>query len=188
MSSQLLWDTARAAGIVAWAVAAASVVWGLALSTRVLRGKPRPPWLFDLHRFLGGLALIFTAVHVLAVVFDTYVHFSLINVMAPFTGTWHPVAVAWGIAGLYLLVAVELTSLARTHVSKVLWRRVHFGSFVLFVVSTVHGLSAGTDGGSRLFQAAVFGTGALVAMLTAVRVMQSVAHRAYAAGPIGSPA
>ena len=97
MTSQLTWYAARAAGIVAWALAAGSVVWGLALSTRATGRKPRPAWLFDLHRFLGGLALVFTAIHVVAIVADTYVHFSLINVLVPFTGTWHPAAVAWGI-------------------------------------------------------------------------------------------
>ena len=40
-------------------------------------------------------------------------HFSLVNVLVPLTGDWHPLAVAWGIAGMYLLLAVELTSLAR---------------------------------------------------------------------------
>ena len=66
MTSQLTWYAARAAGIVAWALAAGSVVWGLALSTRATGRKPRPAWLFDLHRFLGGLALVFTAIHVIA--------------------------------------------------------------------------------------------------------------------------
>jgi hypothetical protein len=77
MSSQVFWYAARASGIVAWALAAAAVVWGLALSTRVPVRRPRRPWLFDLHRFLGGLALSFTGVHVLSVVADSYVHFSL---------------------------------------------------------------------------------------------------------------
>ena len=72
MSSQVFWFAARASGIVAWALAAGSVVWGLALSTRVLGGRPRPAWLFDLHRFLGGLALVFVGVHVLAVLADSY--------------------------------------------------------------------------------------------------------------------
>ena len=114
MSSQMVWYTARSAGIVAWAVAAASVIWGLALSTRALVKRPRPAWLFDLHRFLGGLALVFTAVHVVAILADSYVPFGLVEVLVPFVGTWHPVAVAWGIVGLYVLLAVELTSLART--------------------------------------------------------------------------
>lgn len=107
MTSQIAWYAARAAGIVAWALAAGSVVWGLALSTHVLGRKPRPAWIFDLHRFLGGLALMFTGVHVGAILLDTYVHFSVVNVLVPFTGTWHPVAVAWGIVAFYVLLAVS---------------------------------------------------------------------------------
>ena len=180
MTSQLTWYAARAAGIVAWALAAGSVVWGLALSTRATGRKPRPAWLFDLHRFLGGLALVFTAIHVVAIVADTYVHFSLINVLVPFTGTWHPAAVAWGIVAFYLLLAVELTSLARAHVSKRLWRRVHFASFVLFAASTVHALSAGTDTGSRAFVLSVAAACGLVAALTAVRILRTLGRRGRA--------
>jgi predicted ferric reductase len=170
MSSQLLWYSARAAGIVAWALAASSVVWGLALSTHVLGRKPRPAWLFDLHRFLGGMALIFTGIHVLAVLADTYVHFSILNVLVPFTGSWHPLAVAWGIVGFYLLLAVELTSLARAHVSKRLWRRVHFASFALFVMTTVHALTAGTDRRSPAFLIAVVASCGVVVVLTCMRM------------------
>src|SRR5439155_22653243 len=110
MSSTIVWYTARAAGIVAWSLAGASVLWGLAISTRALKGRPRPAWLFDLHRFLGGIAVAFTAIHVGAILLDTYVHFSLVNVVVPFTGTWHSAAVAWGIVAIYVLVAVDLTS------------------------------------------------------------------------------
>jgi len=170
--SQTLWYVARAGGIVAWALAAASVVWGLALSTRALRGTPRPAWIFDLHRFLGGLALIFTGVHVVAILLDGYVHFGLVEVLVPLTGTWRPVAVAWGIVGLYLLLAVELTSLARARISKRLWRRVHFASFALFAASTVHAVTAGTDSGTPAFLAAVVATILLVAFLTALRLVR----------------
>src|SRR5437764_9360469 len=145
MSTQLTWYAARASGIVAWALAAGSVVWGLALSTRALGRTPRPAWLFDLHRFLGGLALIFTGVHVGAILLDTYVHFSLANVLVPFTGTWHPAAVAWGITAFYLLLAVELTSLARARISKKLWRRVQLRSFALFAAGTADALPSGPD-------------------------------------------
>lgn len=143
--SHLWWYAARAAGLVAWALLTASVAWGLALSTRALGRRPRPAWLLDLHRALGGLAVIFTAVHVVAIMLDSYVHFGLSEVLVPFASSWHPVAVAWGIAAFYLLAAVELTSLARRHLPKRVWRRVHDASFPLFVFATVHGLSAGTD-------------------------------------------
>jgi hypothetical protein len=173
MNVQLTWYAARAAGIVAWALAAASVLWGLALSTRALGAKPRPSWLFDLHRFLGGAAVIFTGLHVSAILLDSYVHFGLVEVLVPLTGSWHPVAVAWGIVSLYLLLAVELTSLARRHLSKRLWRRVHLGSFALFLFSTIHGLTAGTDRGSPVVVGAMVAVSAAVIGLTVERIHQA---------------
>ena len=168
--SQLWWYTARAGGIMAWALMAASVLWGLALSTKVLRGRPRPNWILDLHRFLGGLALIFTAVHVVAIVFDSYVHFGLVQVLVPFTGTWHPAAVAWGIVGLYLLAAVEITSLLRSRLPKRVWRATHVLSFPLFAVTTVHALTAGTDRHTVALRTLIIGAVLNVTALTWVRV------------------
>jgi len=175
MSTSLPWYFARSAGILAWALLAASVVWGLVLSTKARIGthKPRPAWLLDLHRYLGGLALVFTVVHVLAVMADTYVHFDPISVLVPFAATWHPLAVAWGVAGLYLLLAVEITSLLRTRLPKGWWRKVHFATFALFGVATVHGLTAGTDARSWLFQGTAAAVVLLVAALTGKRVLEA---------------
>ena len=52
----------------AWALVSASVLWGLLLSTKVLGRRPRPNWMLDLHRFLGGTAVVFTVVHVISVI------------------------------------------------------------------------------------------------------------------------
>jgi DMSO/TMAO reductase YedYZ heme-binding membrane subunit len=175
MSSLLPWYIDRAAGLVSWTILTASVVWGLSISTKtnVPGRRPRPNWMLDLHRFLGGLATIFTLVHVAAILVDSYIHFDLVSVLVPFASTWRPVAVAWGVAGLYLLMAVELTSLARKHLSKRVWRMTHFASFPLFVVATVHGLTAGTDAGTWLFEAAVAVATLVIGGLTVVRIRQS---------------
>jgi methionine sulfoxide reductase heme-binding subunit len=176
MNKQLWWYIARSGGIVAWALLAASVLWGLALSTKVLRGKPRPNWILDLHRFLGGLALIFTGIHVTALVLDSYVHFGLAELLVPFASAWHPVAVAWGVIGLYLLIAVELTSLARKRISKRTWRLTHYLSFPLFLLTTVHALSAGTDRSTLLLQWSVIAVSAAITGLTFVRLNKADRH------------
>ena len=46
---------------------------------------------------------------------------------------------------MYLLVAIEITSLAMRKMPRRTWHAVHLTSYVLFVVATVHGLTAGTD-------------------------------------------
>ena len=164
MNGQIWWYTARSGGILAALLLAASVLWGLTMTTKVAGRITRPAWLLDLHRFLAAAALVFTGIHVLAILLDTYVHFGLEEVLVPLTGTWHPVAVAWGIVGFYLLAAIEVTSLVRSHLPQRVWRSVHFVSFPLFVVTAIHGLSAGTA-------------------LTTLRVASATSLRPQAASP-----
>jgi DMSO/TMAO reductase YedYZ heme-binding membrane subunit len=171
MDSKLIWYTARASGLVTWALLAASVLWGLALTTKVLRGRPRAAFILDLHRFLGAAALVFLTIHVTSIVLDSYVHFGIIEVLVPFTGSWHPGAVAWGIAGLYLLLAVEVTSKFRARLPKRVWRSAHYLSFPLLAVATVHGLTAGTDRHNPFVFYGMLTISSVAAVLTAVRIV-----------------
>ena len=170
MSVQLPWYVARASGLVAWALLAGSMLWGLAMTTKTFKRVVRRPWLLDLHRFLGGLALIFTVVHIVAIMGDTYVHFGIAEVLVPLAAKWHPVAVAYGIIGFYLLAAVELTSLARKSIPNALWRRVHYLSFPLYLVTTVHLLTAGTDRHNAALRLTVLAVTSMVIGLLSVRI------------------
>ena len=181
MNDKVWWYATRSAGIVAWALLALSVLWGLALSTRAFGKRPRPNWLLDLHRFLGGLAVIFTGVHVVAIVLDSFVDFSVLNVVVPFTGSWHPAAVAWGIVAMYALAAVEITSLLRKRISKQAWRVTHYLSFPLFALATIHVLTAGTDRHTLLLRALLTIGVVSVVLLTAIRVWQADQHDVMAA-------
>jgi predicted ferric reductase len=189
----LTWDVARAGGLVAWGLATASVVWGLAISTRLAKRRPWPAWLLDMHRFLGSLAVVFTVVHVGAVLLDSYTHFSLAAVLVPFVTTWHPAAVAWGIVAFYLLLAVELTSLLKPRIGRTWWRRTHYLSFALFAFSTVHAVMAGTDTRSVLVLAALAAFSLPVFALVGIRLgaprMPARAPRTIPAGiaPVRRP-
>ncbi len=187
MNSTLIWYTARASGLVAWALLAASVLWGLAQTTRMFRAsqRARPAWLLDLHRFLGASALVFLAVHITSILLDTYVHFGIIEVLVPFTGTWHPGAVAWGIAAMYLLLAVELTSLLRSRLPRRVWRATHYVTFPLFAVATVHALTAGTDRHLAPMQIGMLAVSALIAGLLVFRIVAHATAREQSAAPLG---
>jgi predicted ferric reductase len=167
--SQTWWYAARAGGIVAWALASLSVITGLQLSTRLVR-KPAPNWVLDVHRFLGGLTVAFVAVHMAGLAADQFVGFGPVELLVPFASGYKPAAVALGVVGMYLLVAIELTSLAMRKMPRRTWHAVHLTSFVLFLVATVHGVTAGTDRHSALFQWACLLTAAVVLMMTLVRI------------------
>ena len=139
------WDIARASGLVAWLLLAASLVLGVVLSSKLLR-RPRPVLMLDLHRYLGGLAVTFVGVHLAALVADSFIHFGSAELLVPLASTWRPGAVAWGIVATYLLLAVEATSLLMRRLPRRGWYAVHLCSYALFALATVHGLLAGTDG------------------------------------------
>jgi predicted ferric reductase len=145
LSNHLTWYVARGAGLLTWALLVASMTWGLLYATRVLGRRASAWWLLGVHRFLGASALVFIGIHVAALIADSYVHFSLTDAFVPFTGSWHPVAVGWGIVTMYLLVTIEITSLLRSRMDRQLWRMIHLASYPAFALATVHGLAAGTD-------------------------------------------
>lgn len=175
IATNLAWYVARSSGLVGWTLLTASVLWGLAISTKATTfgRRPKPAWTLDLHRYLGGLATIFTALHVSAIVADSYLHFDLASILVPFASSWRPGAVAWGVVGLYLLAAVEVTSLARKRLPRRLWRMTHFASFPLFLSATAHAVTAGTDGRSYVFITIASTAVAAVAGLTALRIQQA---------------
>ena len=177
MSNQLFWFIARASGIVSWALLTTSVVWGLLLSSKVLGKRPRPNWLLDLHRFLGGVAAIFVGVHVTALVADSFVHIGPSEILVPLTSSYRPVAVAWGVVSLYLLAAVELTSLARKHLPKQVWHGIHMASFPLFAMATIHALTAGTDSANTVFRMVIVAASVGVVGLTALRLVQATEEK-----------
>ncbi|HLF40675.1 MAG TPA: ferric reductase-like transmembrane domain-containing protein [Acidimicrobiia bacterium] len=152
MNEKLWWYVARSGGLVAWWTVSASVLVGLVLSTRVVQRRGIAPWLLAVHRFLGGLAVVFTGIHIAGLVADSWVHFGWSDVLVPLASRWRPVAVAWGVIGFYLLLAIEVTSLLMRRLPRRWWRAVHSSAFALFVLSGVHAFSAGADGDNPVVQ------------------------------------
>ena len=165
----LWWYVARASGIIAWVMLAAAVIWGVLFATRFLGSRVRPAWTLDLHRWLGGLSVTFTGVHVAGLMLDDYVEFGAREILVPMASEWRPTAVAWGIVAAYLLIAVQATSLAMKRLPRRLWKWVHMTSFGMFFVASMHAGLAGTDVGNRLYLA--------TAMLVVMSVVFASAYR-----------
>jgi predicted ferric reductase len=189
VNGKLTWYAARASGLVAWALVTASILWGLALSTRLIRRRGAPAWLLDLHKFLGTLSMVFVGVHIFALWADSYVHFGPSELFVPMASEWRPGAVAWGIAATYLLVAIELTSWAIRKVPRRLWRAVHLASFPLFGAATVHAFTAGADRMNVAVQWAALTGAFLILFFGAFRIRRvSSAATSLRAAPLPRPA
>jgi methionine sulfoxide reductase heme-binding subunit len=188
MSSATWWYLARAFGLVAWALVTATVVWGLALSGHLV-SRPRPAWVLDLHRHLAALSVVFVAGHLAGLVADGYVHFGVAELLVPFASAWHPAAVAWGVVGLYLLIAIQGTSLLVRRLPKPVWRALHRTAVVLYLLVTVHAFAAGSDVDGRAARWLALGSLALVAFLLSFRLLGRVrSSRRRVPGRIGTRA
>jgi hypothetical protein len=177
VDEKLWWYLARASGIVAWLMLTATVLWGLLLSTRLLQDRRKPAWLLDLHRWLGGLALTFTAVHMAGLALDGYVDFGLRELLVPFASTWEPVAVAWGVVAFHLLVAVQVTSLMMRRLPRRAWKAIHSTSFALFWMTSLHAALAGSDTGSGWYRWSATAMILLVIFAVTYRVLAGTVRR-----------
>jgi DMSO/TMAO reductase YedYZ heme-binding membrane subunit len=169
MRSQTWWYAARAGGIVAWVLLTLAVIGGLQLSTRLVR-RPAPAWVLDVHRFVAGLSVVFVVVHLLGLWGDTFVQFTAADLFVPFASSYHSGALALGIVAMYLLLAIEITSLLMKRMSRRAWHAVHLSSYALFFVATVHGLLLGTDRHNTLFRACSLVAAIVVLFMTLVRL------------------
>lgn len=139
------WDVARAGGFTAYILLTLSVAWGLALTMHWQSGRWPRLINSELHNFLTLLALIFTGVHVLAVWIDPFTRFNWSEVFIPFVSHYRPLWMAFGIVGLYLGLAIGLSTWLRRWISYQWWRQLHILTLLLYFFVTIHGIATGSD-------------------------------------------
>ena len=175
----LSWELARVGGMVAYVLITASVVIGMLVSLK-LRSPRWPRWVTtELHRFVTLLALVFAVVHGVAVWIDPFTGFTPAEVLVPLASHYRPLWMAAGIVAGYLLLGVWASEYARPRIGYAWWRRLHFLSFGVFVLATLHGVGSGSDTADA-WGLLVYGTaGASVLIL--------VIWRLLAGGRLGGP-
>jgi predicted ferric reductase len=122
-------------------------MWGLLLRTRILPAAS-PVRLMNLHKYLGSLALLTLAIHLVTVILDPTLGFTWANVLIPFTASWKPLALATGIIAAYLMVPVQLVARVRARMGKAgaTWfNRTHLIAYAAWPLATAHYVMAGTD-------------------------------------------
>jgi DMSO/TMAO reductase YedYZ heme-binding membrane subunit len=144
-SSQLLWYTTRATGLVALVLLTGSVVLGVLTSVR-LRTRNWPGFaLQDLHRRIALLSFVFVAMHVVTTVSDSFAPIGWVSVFVPFTSGYRRLWLGLGTVAVDLLLAVTLSSMLRRRINPRTWRALHWLAYASWPLAVVHGLGTGTD-------------------------------------------
>lgn len=183
----LWWYLTRASAMLAWALLTLSVVWGILLSTRILRRIDNPGWLQDLHRYLGGLSVVMVLLHMVTLMLDGWLQFSPVEVLVPFATDFRPFAVALGVIAFYLLIAVQGTSMIMHRLPRKFWKSLHYASYATVLLVSFHAGLSGTDVGSIGYMILAYGLIGLTAVATVVRIAVSNRTRAAARAEVWVP-
>ena len=177
MTEQVWWYATRAAGLMTWSTAVASVIIGMLLSTRLLGRRASASWLLDVHRFLGGLSAVFLIVHMVTLWADSFVDFGWEELLIPGRSSFDNVAVAWGVGAMWSLIAVEITSILRRWISHSLWKRTHYLSIVTVGAGSVHGYQLGSDVDNPLAWGGALAASGVVIILSLFRLRKKPSQR-----------
>lgn len=185
MSEQFWWYVARASGMVAAVLLALTLIWGLLITTKLIDRRGLPAWLTDLHRYLGGLSVVFIAVHLAALVFDSYLVFSWSDLFVPFASSWKAGPVAWGVGAFWGLVVVEGSSMLQRRMKRSVWRGLHLLSYPVALMTAVHAVQSGTDAANPWFRSVSIALILLLSALTLFRILHRPAKRSVLPGRPG---
>jgi methionine sulfoxide reductase heme-binding subunit len=174
------WYVARASGMVAFALLTTTIVLGLVMSGRArLRRWPRFA-VEDVHRFASLLTWAFVGIHALALLADSYLPFSVLDLVVPGSAPYRPLATALGVVAAEFLAALAVANLLRTRISYRTWRRTHYLNLGVWLLALGHGVTAGSDSDTSWALALYVLSAGLVAGLTAWRVLATRAAGTWA--------
>lgn len=144
-SANVPWYLSRATGFVAYLLLFATVVLGLSIRTKSLDRLVARWRITDIHTFLSVLVVLFVVVHVTVLLGDTFIGFSVVQLLVPFASAYLPVWTGIGILSAYLLLLVAISFPARRLTGYRFWRTLHYLTFVVYSGALVHAVFTGTD-------------------------------------------
>ena len=165
------WLLARAGGLSAYVLLTSSVLAGLTLKSRPFGRALRAAAVTDVHRFLALLGLGMLVLHGVALTLDRTVHMPVAALVVPGISPYRPLAVALGVLACELMALVVVSFSLRRRIGMRNWRRLHWATYLLFLLATVHGLAAGTDSAQPWAHGLYLGAVGAVVFATAWRAL-----------------
>jgi predicted ferric reductase len=166
-----VWYASRAAALVAYLLLSGSVIWGLILTTKIIKEVTPPPVVLALHNAISWAAITLGVLHAAALLWDTYYTYTILDLVVPFVGPYRPGWVGLGTVGLYLMVLTSITFVWRSWLGQKNWKLIHYLTFPVYALVTLHSLKSGTDSGEIGVQVLYSGSVLLVLFLTNYRLL-----------------
>lgn len=171
MRDPTFWILARASGLTAYVLLTLSMLAGLVVKSRPFGRALKAASATDTHRFLSLLALGAIVIHGLALTLDKTVRINLAALLVPGLSGYRPLATGLGVVATELTALIIVSFPLRRRIGARVWRRLHWATYAVFGLATVHGLTAGTDSSQRWAFGIYLGAVFAVASATAWRVL-----------------
>jgi methionine sulfoxide reductase heme-binding subunit len=165
------WLLARSSGITAYVLVTASVLAGLVVKSRPFGRAVKTADTLDLHRTLAVLGLGMLALHGVALTLDRTLHMPAAGLVVPGLSPYRPLPVALGVVACELAALLVVSFPLRRRIGMRAWRELHWASYLVFGMATVHGLTAGTDSARPWARGLYLGAVGAVAFATAWRAL-----------------
>lgn len=177
------WLLARASGLTAYGLLTASVLAGLVLKSRPFGRTLKAASTMDVHRFLALLGLGMLALHGATLILDRTLRLSLAGLFVPGASPYRPAAVAVGVVGAELMALIYASFFLRKRIGPRNWRRLHWATYLVFLLATIHGFASGTDSTRPWARDLYLGALGAVAFATAWRALGRPARLAPERSP-----
>ena len=170
------WFLSRASGVTAYVLFWASMMMGLLMSTKTTRLWSTGPTFMAMHEFTSILGLLFAGFHALILLGDAFIQTDVVQILTPFLMDFgkdgaQSIWVGFGQLGFYALALILLSFYVRQRISYGVWRWLHFGTFVAYMLVTVHGMLVGSDSQTTFMLSVYAFTNASILFLTLYRVL-----------------
>ena len=168
-SGKAAWYLSRASGTVAYLLMWGSMMWGLLLSTKLVKKNVPPAITLAMHNYLSWTSIGLTLFHALILLFDSYYTYTIAHLLIPFIGPYSPLWVGFGVIGMYLMLLTSGTFYMRKWIGQKNWRKLHYLTFAAYIFVTLHGWQAGTDAAQLISMYVVSGLSVL--FMTLYRIL-----------------
>lgn len=174
----LWWLVSRASGVVALLLIALTVLIGLVMAAKVIRRPGLKRSLVRLHEHVALVALAAICVHGLALLPDRWLKPGLRGIAVPFALSYRPALTGVGIIAGYLALLLGPSFYLRRRIGARRWRKLHRATVLIWGLSAVHAIGAGSDGGAVWLRCVVL---APLVPIVYLLVLRSIGARPAAA-------
>ncbi len=169
-STHLFWVLSRGAGTTALILSSASVGVGLVMSGKLVKGSSPDRRVY--HEILSLAVMVAIAAHGLALVGDSFLHPSVLDVTVPFVFSYKTLSTSLGIIAGWGMIVLGLSYYVRDRIGNERWKLIHRFTLLAWLAGLVHTFTDGSDRGQLWFIALIGLTTAPTMMLLAYRMIR----------------